>query len=58
MKNTLVCQVTLSDGEFHYVFNEASSCIDSKNFPRLRAAEAKELSKREASKPLFIAREY
>ncbi|MGA2524048.1 MAG: hypothetical protein ABSF65_07850 [Candidatus Bathyarchaeia archaeon] len=51
-------KVDFADGELHYVFEESTALIDiSKRSRSLNEAEAKKITKREASKLLFIARE-
>ena len=55
MKELRTLKVDFADGELHYVFVESTALIDSSR--SLNEAEAKKITKREASKLLVIARE-
>ncbi len=57
VKRIKIVRVTSSDGELHYVFEEAKTDDVSKSAQGLNRAEAKKLTKIEASKPLLILRE-
>ena len=56
MKKVRVIPVT-SDGELHYVLEEPQTPTSSKPVLSLDEAEIKKMSRRIASKPLYIARE-
>ncbi len=57
VKRIKIVRVTSSDGELHYVFEEAQIDGVSKSVQGLNSAQAKKLTKIEASKPLLILRE-
>ena len=46
-----------SDGELHYVFEEPQTPTFSKTVLNLDEDEIKKMSRRQASKPLYITRE-
>jgi hypothetical protein len=56
MKKVRVIPVT-SDGELHYVFEDPQIPTFSKPVFNLDAAKIKKMSRRQASKPLYITRE-
>jgi len=57
MKRVSVVRVNSSNGELHYVLDESAVFEPSKRVQSLSEAEVKQITKREASKPLFIARQ-
>jgi|GEM_PF-3770130 hypothetical protein len=56
MKKVRVIPVT-SDGELHYVFEDPQIPTFSKPVLNLDEAKIKKMSRRQASKPLYITRE-
>jgi hypothetical protein len=56
MKKVRVIPVT-SDGELHYVFEELQTSTFSKTVLNLDEDEIRKMSRRQASKPLYITRE-
>jgi len=57
LKRRRIKGINSSNGELHYILEEDVMCYFSKVELRQIEAEVKELTKREASKPLFIMRE-
>ncbi len=57
MKNLKVVRVQSSDGELHFVLKESETYEGSLKFKKYDAAEVKEATMREASRPLLLIRE-
>jgi len=57
MKRKRLVGIHSSNGELHYILEETTMLESSRFKLRLIEAEGKELTKKEASKPLFIMRE-
>jgi hypothetical protein len=56
MKKVRIMRVNSPNGELHYVLDESAPFESSKLVQSLSEAEVKEITKKEASKPLFITR--
>ncbi len=57
MSKLQLVRVNSSNGELHYVLEETHKGNTPKPVQNLTEAEAKKLTRKEAWKPLFIARE-
>jgi hypothetical protein len=57
MKKPRIVKVNSSNGELHYILEEISPLDTAKPGLKLSEAKAKEIAKKDASKPLFLTRD-
>ena len=57
MRRLKACRVDSASGEIHFILEESQVRDYSEHFKYYDAAEIKEISKKEATKPLVLLRE-